>query len=120
VSTISLRLPAEGRLCENENFKKKVFGAPQFCGAGSKAEKTQRPPEVIPSDHNFFAPLRLCEKIEKRIGLPAILRGKQQSREGEKASGSHIGKSQEARNQSREVDYNFFAPRNSTGQVFAR
>ena len=93
-----------------------------------KAEKTQRPPEVIPSDHNFFAPLRLCEKIEKRIGLPAILRGKQQSREGPsnsagqaaKASGSHIGKSQEARNQSREVDYNFFAPRNSTGQVFAR
>jgi hypothetical protein len=56
----------EGRLCENENFKKKVFGAPQFYGAGlcemknkkiaRKAGKTQRPPEVIPSVHNFFAP----------------------------------------------------------------
>jgi hypothetical protein len=30
-----------------------------------KAAKAQRPPEVLPSGYNFFAPWRLCEKIEK-------------------------------------------------------
>jgi len=40
-----------------------------------KVAKAQRPPEVTPSDQNFFASLRLCAKKRKKIGLPVILRG---------------------------------------------
>jgi hypothetical protein len=94
-----LRLPA----C----LRKAGLCAPQFYGAGlcavkkeknksRKVGKPQRPPEVIPSGCNFFAPWRLCEK-KKRNKNP--LRSTLGMRTGKRLDLLQIG-----------IDYNFFAP----------